>query len=141
MWSVVAMGLLKAPTPIAASAITEAIPLNSLPPAKSNRMHHGLRTGEEGLGIGMMILVGQGMWLASRSVRGWRQMEKSEWSKTWQPDLTLGPPGRPDSSAPGSGMKSDSSGRVHETYWRAECVPSHTDIPKKWEGALRVTDF
>lgn len=139
------MGLLKAPTPAAASAVTAAIPLSSLPPAapaKSNQRHHDLRTGEqECLGVGIMILVGQALWLASRSVRGWRQMEKSEWSKTWQLDLNLGPLGRPDSSAACSGVKSDSSGRVHETYWGAESSPSLTDIPRQWEGALRVTDF
>lgn len=83
MWRVVTMGLLKAPTPAAASAISAAIPLNSLPPAapaKSNQTHPGLRTGEqECLGVGIMVLAGQALWLASRSVRGWRQMEKSEW--------------------------------------------------------------
>lgn len=42
------MGLLKAPTPAAASAISAAIPLNSLlpvAPAKSNQTRPGLRTG------------------------------------------------------------------------------------------------
>lgn len=61
MWRVVTMGLLKAPTLAAASAISAAIPLNSLPPgapAKSNQTHPGLRTEQECLGVGIMVLVG-----------------------------------------------------------------------------------
>lgn len=75
------MGLLKAPTPAAASAISAAIPLNSLPPAaltKSNQTPW-LENRTRVLGRWDNGFGGMALWLASKSVRGWRQVEKSEW--------------------------------------------------------------